>query len=94
MISKVFVRFDKMYGETPRAFLLLIEGREMWFPRRFCFNFILNKKLGGNMEIPAWLYREKFGREPDIDDATLIVEHHKPERKQAIHTEPHADLTK
>lgn len=94
MISKVFVRFDKMYGETPHAFLLLVENREIWFPRRFCYNFILNKKLGGNMEIPAWLYREKFGREPDEEDATLIVEHHKPERKQPVNTNPHAELTR
>lgn len=94
MIAKVFVRFDKMYGETPRAFLLLIEGQEMWFPRRFCYNFILNKKLGGNMEIPAWLYREKFGREPDEEDATVIVEKHIPERIEPIEIEPNASLTR
>jgi len=94
MIVKVFVRFDKMHGETPRAFLLLVEGQEIWFPRRFCYNFILNKKLGGNMEIPTWLYREKFGREPDEEDATLIVKHYKPDRKQATNIEPLKELSK
>jgi hypothetical protein len=83
-----------MYGETPRAFLLLIEGQEMWFPKRFCRNFILNKKLGGNMEIPAWLYREKFGREPDEEDATLIVEHHIPEPIEPKNIEPLKELSR
>jgi len=94
MIIRVFVRFDKMYGETPRAFLLLIEGKEIWFPKRFCYNFILNKKLGGNMEIPAWLYREKFNEEPDEENATYTIEKHKPERKQAIDVEPLKELSK
>ena len=84
MIARVKVTFDKMYGETPRAFLLLVENREMWFPKRFCRNFVLNKKLGGHMEIPTWLYREKFGREPDEDDATLIITHHTPERVEPV----------
>lgn len=94
MIARVRIKFDKMYGETPRAFLLLIEGNEHWFPRRFCFNFTLNKKLGGNMEIPAWLYKEKFGVEPDIEDATLIIEHHKPEHIEPTEVEPLKELIK
>ena len=94
MIARVKVTFDKMYGETPRAFLLYIEGREIWFPKRFCRNFVLNKKLGGHMEIPAWLYKEKFNREPDDDDATLIITHHTPERVEPVENNTINELLK
>jgi len=94
MIARVKITFQKMYGETPRAFLLLVESRELWFPRRFCRNFTLNKKLGGHTEIPAWLYTEKFGCEPDIDDATLIIEHHKPQKIGVTEVEPLKELLK
>lgn len=56
----------------------------MWFPSRFCFDFIVNKKLGGNMVIPAWLYVEKFGREPDEDEAAEMIEHHIPAKKEKV----------
>lgn len=94
MITKVLVRFDKLHGETPLAVLLSINHAEYWFPKRFCRNFILNKKLGGNMVIPAWLYREKFGCEPPEEDAETIIEKHIPSRKEPINIEPHADLNR
>jgi len=94
MITKVLIRFEKLRGETPLAVLLLIEGAEYWFPKRFCWNFILNKKLGGNTVIPTWLYKEKFGEDPPEEDAAVIVEKHIPERIEPKPIEPHADLTR
>jgi len=83
MITKVRIQFDKLLGETPSAYLLRINNKEMWFPHRMCWNFILNKKLGGNTVIPTWLYKEKFGCEPDESEAETIIEHHKPEKLQS-----------
>ena len=94
MITKVNVKFDKLYGETERAYLLLINNTEMWFPRRFCWDFVLNKKLRGHMVIPAWLYKEKFGCEPDVEDAETIVETHIPPKIEPIEIQADANLTK
>lgn len=94
MITKVFVRFEKLRGETPLALLLLIEGVEYWFPKRFCWNFITNKKLGGNMVIPTWLYKEKFKCEPPDDDASETIEKHIPEKKEPVNIEPDANLVR
>lgn len=94
MITRVKVKFDKLYGQTERAYLLLINNTEMWFPRRFCWYFVLNKKLGGHMVIPTWLYKEKFGCDPEIEDAATIVEHHVPERIEPIEIEPDKNLVK
>lgn len=92
MITKVFIRFEKLHGETFRAVLLLIDGKEYWFTKKFCWDFILNKKLGGNMIIPTWLYKEKFGKEPDDYEAACIIEKHKPIKKEVINNEPDESL--
>ena len=92
MITRVLVKFEKMRGETSLAVLLLINHIEYWFPKRFCWNFTLNKKLGGNMIIPTWLYREKFGNDPEDEDAAMIVEKHIPEPKEPINIEADANL--
>lgn len=94
MIGRVFVRFEKLRGETNLAVKLLINHQEYWFPKRFCWNFILNKKLGGNMEIPYSLYKEKFGCEPPDEDATLTIEKHKPEKVEPVTSNEHADLAR
>jgi hypothetical protein len=94
MITQVRIKFDKLMAQTARAYLLKIGNTEYWFPARFCRKFITNQKLGGNTVIPAWLYREKFGCEPDIEDAETIVEHHIPERIEPIEITPDASLTR
>ena len=91
-IKSVRVKFEKLKGETPKAFLLQVNGKEHWFPRKLCFNFILNKKLGGNMNIPAWLYTEKFGEAPSLEDAAVIIETHVPTRIEPINPKPDASL--
>jgi hypothetical protein len=83
MVRMVYVKFDKMLGKTPGAYLLKIGDKEIWFPVRCCHQFILNKKLGGNMQIPAWLYIDRFGCEPDeiaLDEVVI----HVPEPKEKI----------
>lgn len=83
-IKSVRIQFDKLMAETPRAYLLRFRNEEIWLPRRFCWGIVINNKLGGNVAIPAWLYKEKFNEEPDTDIADIIVEKHIPERKEPI----------
>lgn len=92
MITKVFIRFEKVLGETPLALLLLIEGVEYWFPKRFCWNVIINKKLGGNMAIPTWLYKDKFKCDPPEDDAYEAIERHIPKKIELKQTSLNASL--
>lgn len=92
MITKAYIKFDKVKGETDKAFLLQIGLEEHWFPKKLCFNFITNKKLGGNMSVPTWLYEKVFGQAPSEDDATEIVIKHVPEPITPIQSEPNADL--
>lgn len=94
MITTVRVQFDKLMGETPKACLLKIEGRECWFPRKLCRKFVLNKKLGGNMVIPAWLFKEKFGYDPDESIAETIVKHHVPEKITPLQSNSLKELKK
>ena len=83
MITNVCIKFDKLLGETPRAYLLKIANKEMWFPSQFCWQFTTNKKLGGHTIIPTWLYIEKFGCEPDEIEAETIIEKHIPNKVEA-----------
>lgn len=93
-IKSVRIQFDKLMAETPRAYLLRVGNDEYWFPSRFCWGMVVNNKLGGNVAIPAWLYKEKFEKEPDVDIAETIVEFHIPERKEPVKTLPDASLIK
>jgi hypothetical protein len=51
-----------------------------------CKNLIINKKLGGNCSIPAFKYEEIFDCKIENTDveATMIIEHHIPERIEPI----------
>jgi len=93
-IKSVYVKFDKLMGETLRAYLLRFHNEEMWFPKRFCWQFTTNQKLGGNMVIPTWLYKEKFNQEPQADHAETIVEHHIPDPVKPVTPRPNASLTR
>lgn len=97
MINQVLLRFDKFQHETQKAYLIKIGSTEHWLPKRFCKRFITNKKLGGNVTIPAWLYEKVTGiAQEDIpmEDATVIVEKHIPSPVAAIETLPHQNLIK
>lgn len=84
MYNQIMVRFTKMQAETSKAILVKIFHEEYWFPKRFCRNFTLNKKLGGHITIPEWLYREKFNADPPEEDVVFKVEKHVPEKIDPI----------
>ncbi len=84
MNNTVRIKFDKFYSETSRAYLISIYNQEVWLPKKMCRSFITNKKLGGNVVIPEWLYKEKFGCEPSDEMYETIVEHHTPEKMQPV----------
>lgn len=95
MIKSVRIQFDKLMAETPRAYLLRFQNEEIWFPRRFCWGIVVNNKLGGNVAIPTWLYKEKFNEEPDLEIADTIIEKHIPERIEPIQNgTPDTSLTR
>ena len=74
------LRFTKYETATAKAYLVKLHQTELWLPKRFCRNLIINKKLGGNVQIPEWLYIEKLGHEPPEADYTYIVTKHTPEK--------------
>lgn len=74
------LRFTKYETATAKAYLVKLHHKELWLPKRFCRNLIINKKLGGNVQIPEWLYIEKLGQEPPEADYTYIVTKHVPEK--------------
>lgn len=94
-IKSVRIQFDKLMGETPKAYLFLFGVEKIWFPRRFCRGLVINKKLGGNVAVPSWLYKEKFGEDPDTDIAETIIEKHVPIRLEPVKNKlPDASLIK
>lgn len=83
------VRFDKLKGETPKAFLIQIQGKEHWIPKSLCRNFITNNKLGGNVVLPTFLIDKMLEIDINKDCPSFItphwiVEHHKPQRLEPI----------
>jgi hypothetical protein len=80
MSNWAMLRFSKYEYETAKAYLVKLHQTEIWLPKRFCRNFITNKKLGGNVQIPEWLYKEKLGYEPPEEDYTYTVTKHTPEK--------------
>jgi hypothetical protein len=93
-IKSVKVQFDKLLGETPAAYLLRFGMEEIWIPRKLAWKMVVNNKLGGNLVIPTWLYKEKFGEDPDTSMADTIIEKHTPARIEPIKTDPDASLTR
>lgn len=83
MVKSVFVRFDKLLHSTPRAHLVKIGEKEHWLPKKLCRKLTVNKKLGGNVRIPAFLY-ERMGYKVTEEVADVTVEHHIPEAIMAI----------
>lgn len=90
IIKTIRIKFDKLMGETPKAYLLKIMQVEHWVPKSQCRGFILNKKLGGNVAISAFIYERIFDTKIEsIDDisygnAEWVVEKHVPDRMQPV----------
>lgn len=81
------IQFNKLMGETPKAYLIKIHNNEFWIPKSCCRNFVLNKKLGGNVSLPAFILNKMLVadiNESEIEDLpfsitpTWVIEHHTP----------------
>jgi len=99
-IKSVTLRFDKWKHSTEKAHLLVYKGKEMWLPKKLCWDF----KIAGNDQhawatIPSFLFEKITGHTPEQmmeDYGTLgmkeqfgaivhtIVEKHVPERKEPV----------
>lgn len=80
MSNWVLLRFTRYETATAKAYLVRQDIKEIWLPKKFCRNLIINKKLGGNVQIPEWLYIDKLGIEPSEHDYTFKVTKHEPEK--------------
>ena len=85
MIRNARIKFDKLKGETPKAFLIQIDRKEHWIPKSQCQRFATNNKLGGHVELPTFIINRMFDIDinemeelPDNIKATYIVEKHEP----------------
>lgn len=78
-IIDVNVKFDKLLYDTGKAILIRIGDNEHWLPLKICKKLIVNKKLGGNVSLPAWFY-EKLGYDIKIECAEKTIIHHIPEK--------------
>jgi hypothetical protein len=92
MIKSVRLKFDKMKGETAKAVLLQIGAEEHWIPKKLCWKFTLNKKLGGHTVIPTFLYERITGLVATEDIAETIIEKHVPAKIEATNTTPDDSL--
>jgi len=92
MIKTALLRFDKHLHTTERAYLIRVGITEHWLPKKLCRKFITNKKLGGNVVIPTFLYEKITGELPTEADAETIIEKHIPVKIEAIETLPDGEL--
>lgn len=91
MIKTAFLKFDKLLGETPKAYLIKVNNKEHWVPKSQCRSFTTNQKLGGHVTLPAFILNRMF--DFNIDEATSmpadirpvwVVEHHTLEKIEPV----------
>jgi hypothetical protein len=97
MIKAARIKFDKLKGETPKAYLIQIEGVEHWIPKSQCCRFTTNNKLGGNVEISTFIINRMFDIDinidcPDFIKPTWIVANHTPEKLEPLQDNTIQDL--
>lgn len=85
MIKSARIKFDKLLGETPKACLILTQGKEHWIPKSLCRKFTLNNKLGGNVVLPTFIINKMFDIDINKNDydfiaADYVVEHRRPKK--------------
>ena len=96
-IKSLMLRFNRFHHATEKAYLIEVGNTEHWVPKKLAWNLTINKKLGGHITVPTWLYEKVTGiKTEDVPecDAALIVEKHVPERKEPIKTQADASLIK
>ena len=91
MIRNARIKFDKLKGETPKAFLFQIHREEHWIPKSQCRRFTTNNKLGGHVELPTFIINKMFDIDineidelPDNIKPTYIVEKHEPTKIDSL----------
>lgn len=100
MIKSIQLRFDKWKHTTEKAHLLVYRGKEMWLPKKLCWNFqIAGNDLHAWATIPAFLFEKITGH--NIEEAYeengtsglkeyfgavihTIIENHTPEKKEPL----------
>lgn len=97
MIKSARIKFDKLLGETSKAYLIRIDGDEHWIPKSQCRRFITNQKLGGNVEVSTFIINRMFDIDiniecPDFVKPTWIVENHIPKKLEPIQDNTIKDL--
>jgi len=79
-IKSVSIKFRKLLHETDKAILVrLMNNKEHWIPKKLCRKLVVNKKLGGNVHIPAFFYK-KMGYKATDDIADISIVHHVPKK--------------
>ena len=76
LIKAANIKFDKLKGETPMAYLIQVHGVMHWIPKSMCKRFTTNNKLGGHVELPVFIINRMF--DFDINELEFIPEHIKP----------------
>lgn len=89
MIKSAMIRFDKLLGETPKAYLIKVCNKQHWISKSMCRNFITNKKLGGNVVLPTFIIDRIIDGDineycPSYITPTWVVEHHTPDRVEPL----------
>ena len=92
-IKSVRIKFKEFLYETEKAILVDYRNKEVWFPKKFCWNLIVNKKMGGNMVVSTFIL-EKKGLYFDEAEADTVVEHHVPEKETKLNDEYDSSLFK
>lgn len=101
MIREAMIKFDKLLGETPKAYLIKFLNEQHWIPKSKCKNFTTNQKLGGHVTLPAWIINRML--DTDINQSqeyhnhitpTWVVEHHVPERIEPKAKQADENLTR
>lgn len=91
MVKSAKLQFDKLLHETLKAYLIRVGYSEHWLPKKLCRNLVVNNKLGGNIIIPAFKYKEITGIDLDeLEESELngiadyIITTHVPVRIEPI----------
>ena len=91
MIKAARIKFEKLKGETPKAFLIQVNGTEHWIPKSQCRKFTTNQKLGGHVELPTFILNRMLDIDlneiedlPENIKPTYVVTKHEPARFEPL----------
>lgn len=109
-IRKVKIRFEKWKHTTNKAHLLVYRGKEVWLPKKICWNLqVAGNDLHAWAEIPDFKFKELTGH--DLTEAykdyghdgmrnmfdavvSVMVENHKPKKVKPVENNTIPELKK